>query len=144
MASISAPSLTATICTLERRAWSALCSSGADLLPLLSSNPVMIFPGDMILTAVSSPTLHQMLQDSSFKPWKNYSLSHDEVLPLGDTAALIYYRVEAKREDETFRAICSSVWAKEGNAEEWRMVSHQQTLIGRTHCGANVTTGWMF
>lgn len=127
MATISSPALTATVCTLEHRAWAALCSSGADLLPLLSTTPVMIFPNDMILTADSTPTLHEMLKDQSFKPWNSYTLSHDEVIPLGETGALIYYRVEAMREEEKFRAICSSAWVREG--EEWKMASHQQTLI---------------
>jgi hypothetical protein len=91
----------------------------------------MIFPGDTLLTANSTPSLHQMLQDASFKPWKSYTLSHDEVIPLGDGGALIYYRVEALREDQVFKAICSSAWVKEGgpHGEEWKMASHQQTLI---------------
>jgi hypothetical protein len=69
-----------------------------------------------------------MLTDGSFKPWKSYKLSHDEVIPLGDSAAYIYYRVEATREDtDTFNAICSSAWVQENG--EWKMASHQQTLI---------------
>jgi Domain of unknown function (DUF4440) len=121
------PTLTATICNLERLAWSHLCTSGPSLLPLLSSNPVMIFPNDILLTAVSTPTVQEMLSDASFKPWADYKLSHDEVLPLGSDSALIYYRVEAVREDTVFRAICSSAWVREG--DEWKMASHQQTLI---------------
>ena len=93
----------------------------------------MIFPGDLILTAVSSPTVHEMLQGPDFKPWKSYTLSHDEVIPLGKDSALIYYRVEATRADETFRAICSSSWVLEGHTNGdtggWKMASHQQTLI---------------
>lgn len=127
MAEISSPALTATICTLEHKTWAALCSSGDQLLPLLSQNPVMIFPSNILVTATSSPSLQQMLTDSSFKPWKNYNLSHDEVIPLGAGGALIYYRVEATRDDTTFRAICSSAWVKEN--EDWKMASHQQTLI---------------
>lgn len=129
MANLTSPSLTATICTLEHRAWAALCDSGSALIPLLSANPAMIFPGDLILTARSSPTLHGMLQDESFEPWISYTLSHDEVIPLGDSSALIYYRVEATRGDTTFRAICSSAWVMEGEGPEWKMASHQQTLI---------------
>ncbi|KAJ4991990.1 hypothetical protein SVAN01_02585 [Stagonosporopsis vannaccii] len=121
------PSLTAAICSLEHLAWAALCTSGRDLLPLLSSNPVMIFPGDYILTAVSTPTVHEMLQSNEFKPWTEYKLSHDEVVPLGKDSAMIYYRVEAERAGEVFRAICSSAWVLEGS--EWKMASHQQTLI---------------
>lgn len=131
MARVSSPALTAMVCSLEHRAWSALCTSGSALLPLLSENPVMIFPGNTLLTANSTPTLHEMLQDQSFKPWKSYKLSHDEVIPLGDGGALIYYRVQALREDQEFNAICSSAWIKEGgqDGEIWKMASHQQTLI---------------
>ncbi|KAJ4408260.1 hypothetical protein N0V91_003263 [Didymella pomorum] len=121
------PSLTAAVCSLEHKAWAALCSSGHALLPLLSSNPVMIFPGDLIFTAVSSPTIHEMLQGSGFQPWSDYKLSHDEVIPLGKDSAVIYYRVEAQRADQSFKAICSSAWVLEGH--EWKMASHQQTLI---------------
>ncbi|KAF2130522.1 hypothetical protein P153DRAFT_288600 [Dothidotthia symphoricarpi CBS 119687] len=121
------PALTAAVCSLEHQAWTALCSSGASLLPLLSANPVMIFPGNLILSAVSSPTVHEMLQGPEFKPWAEYKLSHDEVVVLGADSALIYYRVEATRADETFRAICSSAWILEGGG--WKMAHHQQTLI---------------
>jgi hypothetical protein len=93
----------------------------------------MIFPGNILLTSTSTPSVFDMLSDENFKPWKSYTLSHDEVIPLGDGGALIYYRVEALREgQEPFRAICSSCWVKEwpeGGEGEWKMASHQQTLI---------------
>ncbi|KAF2830613.1 hypothetical protein CC86DRAFT_164586 [Ophiobolus disseminans] len=128
------PAITAAICALEHRAWAALCKSGSDLLPLLSANPVMIFPGNFLLTAVSSPSVHEMLQGADFKPWQSYILSHDEVVPLGKDSALIYYRVEATRANETFRAICSSAWILDGQDNKsvtggWKMASHQQTLM---------------
>ncbi|KAL6707683.1 hypothetical protein ACN47E_003804 [Coniothyrium glycines] len=127
------PSLTAAICNMERQAWQALCTSGPDLLPLLSSNPVMIFPGDTILTSVSSPTVDQMLRGPDFQPWQSFQLSHDEVIVLGKDSALIYYRVEATRGSETFRAICSSAWVlhaqHDAATEGWKMALHQQTLI---------------
>lgn len=127
MPTLTNPTLTAAICDLEHRAWTALCHSGSALLPLLSANPVLIFPGDRILTATSSPTAYEILQDPAFEPWTGYTLSHDEVLPLGDSGALVYYRVEATREGTQFRAICSSAWVLEDG--EWKMASHQQTLI---------------
>ncbi|KAF9741200.1 hypothetical protein PMIN06_012667 [Paraphaeosphaeria minitans] len=127
MPNFTAPSLTATICTLEHRAWAALCDSGKALLPLLSATPVFIFPGDRILTATSSPSLHEILQDPGFQPWTKYTLSHDEVMPLGESSALVYYRVEAIRVELPFRAICSSAWVLEDG--QWKMASHQQTLI---------------
>ena len=133
MTTLTNPALTAAICGLEHQAWAALCKSGSDLLPLLSDNPVMIFPGDLILTAVSSPTVKEMLQSKEFEPWQSYKLSHDEVVFLGKDSALIYYRVQATRGEETFKAICSSAWVLEGKSDGgkggWKMVSHQQTLI---------------
>jgi hypothetical protein len=93
----------------------------------------MIFPGDLILTSVSEPTVLSMLQGPEFKPWKSYKLSHDEVVILGKDSALIYYRVEATRGDEKFNAICSSAWVLEGPTDSatggWKMAHHQQTLI---------------
>lgn len=94
----------------------------------------MIFPGDFLLTAVSSPTVHEMLKSPDYKPWQSYTLSHDEVIPLGKDSAIIYYRVRATRNDETFKAICSSVWTMDGGDSHgvtggWKMTSHQQTLI---------------
>lgn len=127
MQPLTNPTLTASICTLEHSLWSALCTSGAALLPLLSTTPVLIFPGDRILTATSEPIVHDVLQDPGFAPWTEYALSHDEVVPVGDSGALVYYRVEAVREGRKSKAICSSVWAKEEGG--WKVVSHQQTAV---------------
>ncbi|KAF2747067.1 hypothetical protein M011DRAFT_61621 [Sporormia fimetaria CBS 119925] len=124
MEPLTIPTLTTTICHHEHRTWRALCDSGSSLLPLLSTSPVMIFPGNILLTSTSTPSLHSVLTGPDFVPWKSYTLSHDEVVPLGNDGALIYYRVEAMRGDEKFRAICSS-----GVDGGWRMKSHQQTLI---------------
>lgn len=93
----------------------------------------MIFPGNLILTSVSSPTVQDMLRGPGFEPWKSYSLSHDEVVMLGKDSALVYYRVEATRGGETFKAICSSAWVLQDRHDSdtggWKMVTHQQTLI---------------
>ena len=151
MAAITSPSLTATLCDHERRAWTALCTSGSALLPLLSANPVMVFPGGIVLTATSSPTLLDSLDEKNFNPWESFQLSHDESVPVGDNSGIVWYKVEAKRQvsrcskikqsgmlgsecanraqGTTFRAVCPSVWTREGGGEAWKMVSHQQTLI---------------
>ncbi|KAF2651161.1 hypothetical protein K491DRAFT_607491 [Lophiostoma macrostomum CBS 122681] len=127
MAEITSPSLTATLCDHEHRAWSALCTSGAALLPLLSPNPVMIFPGGVVLTATSTPSLQGSLKEGTFTPWESYTLSHDESVPVGDSSGIVWYKVEAKRQGVVFKAVCSSVWTRE--EQTWKMVSHQQTLI---------------
>jgi hypothetical protein len=128
------PAITAAICALEHRAWAALCKSGDDLVALLSSNPVLIFPGGVLLTSVSSPSISDLLKGPEFSPWESYKLSHDEVVPLGKDSALIYYRVEAKRDNATFTAVCSSAWVLDGSDKHgvtggWKMASHQQTLV---------------
>lgn len=111
------------------RAWAALCTSGASILLHLSSNPVMIFPGDLILTSVSTPTVQEMLQGLDFAPWEKYTLSHNEVVILGKDSAFIYYRVEAARSIEKFHAICSCAWAleqpqnNEVGAGKWQLTS---------------------
>ncbi|KAJ4371174.1 hypothetical protein N0V83_004390 [Neocucurbitaria cava] len=89
----------------------------------------MIFPGDLILTAVSSPSVHEMLQGSEFKPWESYTLSHDEVIVLGKDSALIYYRVEATRAGETFRAICSSAWVLEGPSDTFKELKKESGIL---------------
>ena len=127
------PAVTAALCGLEHAAWDALCTSGDSLLPLLLSNPVMIFPGGRTFTASSTPSVYDALRADEFKPWETYTMSHDEVLRLSTDSAIIYYRVEATREEQTFRAVCSSVWVLEsedqGETGGWKMASHQQTLI---------------
>lgn len=127
------PAITATVCGLEHSAWTALCTSGDSLVPILSSNPVMIFPGGRIFTASSTPSVYDALRADDFEPWQSYTMSHDEVLPLSRDSAIIYYRVEATREGQTFSAVCSSVWVLEsderGENAAWKMATHQQTLI---------------
>lgn len=133
MPTLTNPAITAAVCGHEHAAWTALCTSGDSLFPLLSHNPVMIFPGGMIFTASSTPSVYDTLRADDFKPWQSYTMSHDEVLPLSKDSAIIYYRVEATREGQTFRAVCSSVWVlasdEQGETGGWKMASHQQTLV---------------
>jgi hypothetical protein len=42
----------------------------------------MIFPGGMILTATSTPSLQESLKEGNFTPWESYTLSHDETVPV--------------------------------------------------------------
>ncbi|KAE8380235.1 hypothetical protein BDV26DRAFT_257935 [Aspergillus bertholletiae] len=131
---------TAKILAREQEAWEALCVSGSALLPMLAKESIMLFPGGMMLTNVSTPTLESTLTGGAFTPWKKYSIqdSHVRLLDRHGASGVICYRVTAERETghgghggvtgETvvFNALCSSTWRKMEDGE-WKMVSHQQT-----------------
>ena len=109
----------------EKLTWEALKSSGTALIPFLSQECVMIFPGSTIFSAHSKPSLNEILY-SPMKPWIKYDLKDIHVVQLGQDAAQISYSVEAFREDSAYTAMISSVWRWETGA--WKMVLHQQTL----------------
>lgn len=125
MPPFTAPTLTATICTLEHRAWTALCESGSALLPLLSSNPVMIFPGDNLFTGTSSPTVHDMLRDPAFRPWKSYSLSHDKSLRWATAAP--WYTIVWRRLGTTprFGLSALALGCRKMGSGRWRATSRR-------------------
>lgn len=128
----------AEIKSCEHKAWDALCKSGSSLIPLLAEDSIMLFPGGMMLSKHSTPSLESVLTSDMFVPWQKYTISEDEIrfLDAYATAALITYRVVAERPGEekptVFQALCSSTWRKITPPErdgQWEMVSHQQTPI---------------
>lgn len=72
------------------------------------------------------------------KPWASFTIAGERVTDLGKYAKSISYVVEAKREDEVYDALVTSIWRKDealghGNGEdtegEWMLVLHQQTPV---------------
>ena len=122
------------ILALEHKTWDALCISGSTLLPLLSDDCVMVFPGGMKLSKESHPTLSSILTSGEFTPWSSYTILESEarVLDKSVQSALICYKVSARRvtdrDSQSFEAMCSSVWRRRG-PEQWEMVFHQQTPL---------------
>jgi hypothetical protein len=125
-----------TIFALEDSTWKALMQSGADLLPFLSRDCIMLFPLGMKITAKSEPSLEDVMKSDAFVPWKRYKLSDVAVTPLGPESALISYRVNATRQhitqdDDTrqdeFKALISSTWRRDPEAGKFLMCFHQQT-----------------
>lgn len=111
---------------LETETWEALKESGAALIPFLSADCIMIFPGAPdLVSATSSPPLHDILTKQEMKPWESYRMKDVHVIPLGAEAAIISYKVRAERDDAEYRAMVSSVWRDVGDG--WRLVMHQQT-----------------
>lgn len=123
----------------EHKTWDALCKSGSALIPLLAEDSIMLFPGGMILSKQSKPSLESVLTSEMFVPWQKYTISEDEIRFLDShaTSTLITYRVVAERTGEenptVFQALCSSTWRRINQSERdsgrWEMVSHQQTPI---------------
>ncbi|KAB8217663.1 major facilitator superfamily-domain-containing protein [Aspergillus novoparasiticus] len=85
------------ILALEHKTWDALCISGSTLLPLLSGDCVMVFPGGMKLSEESHPTLSSILTKKSLthdveenrlqpatpsKPWRQRFRSHLVIVSL--------------------------------------------------------------
>jgi len=145
-----------TILTLEDSTWRALTHTGAALLPFLSRDCIMLFPMGIKVSAKTEPSLEDVMMSEAFIPWQRYKLSDVEVTPLAPEAAIITYRVQATRqpitpdsdedddsdddEDETrnkkrpettpgddFRALVSSTWRMDPEAEKWLMCVQQQT-----------------
>ena len=125
-----------TILALEDATWRALMHSGADLLPFLSRDCIMLFPLGMRISAKSKPNLGDVMKSDAFVPWKRYRMSDVAVTSLGQEAAQIIYRVKATRqhitEDEDtrqdeFKALISSTWRRDPEAGKFLMCCHQQT-----------------
>lgn len=120
------------IARLEDQTWRVLKTSGKDLLPFLSSDCMMAMPLGMQLSAVSVPSIEEVMTSKAFVPWTSYRLKDVVVTPVGSYGAVINYRVKAKKpepkgEDSTFRALVASVWRKDAESGAWQMCFHQQT-----------------
>ena len=62
-------------------------------------------------------------------PWTSYKLDAISVLDLGADSQAICYKVEAKREEEVYGALITSIWRVERDSGKWEMVLHQQTPV---------------
>lgn len=129
---MAADSIHAEIEALEDRTWKALSVDGKSLLPFLSDDCIMLFPYGMRVSESTEPSLKQVMTSDAFVPWKTYRMSDITVTPISDTAAVISYRVKARRihadeREHSFRALISSVWRKGGPNKEWQLCHHQQT-----------------
>ncbi|KAB8233564.1 uncharacterized protein BDW43DRAFT_275502 [Aspergillus alliaceus] len=106
---------------------------------MLADDSIMLFPGCMMLTSESSPTLKSSLTSDSFTPWKTYVIrdSHVRLLDRHGLCGVVRYRVTAERdlnnkereqakEIVIFNALCISTWQKTDEGD-WKMASYQQT-----------------
>lgn len=109
---------------LERRGWDALTDGGAAAVTfydmVLATEPTMLLPGGLRLTDRAS-TLEAM----SGTPWDSYRMDDVAVARVTDDVGLVSYAVEARRGEQVYSALVSSLYARRDGA--WRLVAHQQT-----------------
>jgi ketosteroid isomerase-like protein len=110
---------------IETQGWQAL-SSTKDAArefyePLLSEDAVMLFPGGIILEGKD-----EILASFDAQPWKTFEIKEPRIMPLGDAAAILTYRITAKRESSNeYRALVSSAYYQKDGT--WYLSFHQQT-----------------
>lgn len=112
----------------EAQTWEALKSSGSALLPFVTPDCIMIFPGASIFDNASKPTLREIL-NQPVKPWARYEMDDVRVVRLGPDVAMICYSVEAFRDETAYEALTTSIWRRDGKGQDWKMALHQQTPI---------------
>ena len=60
--------------------------------------------------------------------WDEFEISEERVVKLTPDSALITYRWSSSRGEETYEALMSSVYVKNGGGE-WKLALHQQTPV---------------
>ena len=93
----SGPTLEEMIITLEDHTWKAMEKRGADLLPFLSDDCIMLFPAGIKVSMTSDPDLETTLTSPAYVPWTGHKMSDIEVTMIGGEGAIISYKVEASR-----------------------------------------------
>jgi hypothetical protein len=109
---------------LERAGWEALSTGGETATmfygQVLASRAVMLLPGGMLID-----DRDQIIDSMRGRPWDEFQLCDERVHHLGERAAAVLYRAEAKRGDQEYTALCNSTYIFERG--RWRLSVHQQT-----------------
>lgn len=108
------------IWNLEKRFWldgePAYRKHMAESAVMLFPEPVGILVGEAILASLAEAPR-----------WSSIDLHERKLVRAGDAMLVTAYRAEAKRDAQSYRAICSSSYAIIDGA--WKIVHHQQTPI---------------
>ena len=117
---------TEELVALERAGWQALTTPGAAPAHydrVLGDEIAMLMPGGLVIDDRQA-----VIESMSGPPWDEVELlGPEQVLPLGDWAALVHYRARVRRGDQRYEALFSSTYVREHG--EWRLVAHQQTPV---------------
>jgi hypothetical protein len=105
---------------LEREAWKALSTSGAEAAAFyertLADEVLMLLPGGMVID-----DRQQVISSMQGEPWSSYELDDERVL------AVVAYRGRARRGDTDYAALFNSTYVRVDGS--WRLAVHQQTPI---------------
>lgn len=109
---------------LERAGWDSLCSSwGAEFYgDLMTDDGLMVLVNGAVLDrdAVTASL-------GAAPAWDGYRISEEQLVPLGEDAAVLVYRASAHRGDVEFEALMASTYrVVEGRP---RLALYQQTTI---------------
>lgn len=111
---------------LEEAAWRALSTSGEAAAEYyehrLAHEVVVLLPDGMVIC-----DRRRVIDSMRGEPWSEFSLSHLRVLPIGDDGAVLTYRADARRGDQEFEALLTSIYRREEG--EWKLAAHQQTPL---------------
>jgi ketosteroid isomerase-like protein len=114
---------------LERQGWEALAAGrGAEFYGrVMTEDAIVVVPG-MVLDRAQT-----LASWEGTAPWREFSLTGEQVLPLGADSALVTYEVTARRpgDQQPYRAQLTSVYvaADDHDDGEWRLAFHQQTPL---------------
>jgi hypothetical protein len=121
---VTAPDGLARLLELEQGFWRAAGNRQA-YERHLAPDALHVLPG--LGLAERDQALHGVEQAD---PWSSFEIVEPRVVALGDSAAALCYRAEARRgADAPYEAAIISVYRLE--AGEWRLAVHQQTPLGR-------------
>lgn len=111
-----------TLSALETAGWEALkAGTGRRFYAeVLTPDAVMLLPQVGLLEH------DRALDGMDGQPWSWFQLRNPQVVPLGDDAAVLTYRVQARRDFQPeYQALVSSTYVRRDG--QWRMALHQQT-----------------
>lgn len=114
---------------IETRGWLALSSvaerAKAFYAAVLTRDAVMLLPGGMILEGKE-----RILDSFDAQAWSTFAIEEPRVVPLGEDAAVLAYRVMAQREGAgVYAALISSVYDRRDG--RWLLAFHQHTPFQR-------------
>lgn len=106
---------------LERRLW--LEGAGA-FEEFLSADAIAIMPMEEGIHD-RAETVRAIMKDTH---WDALDLGAIYSTRISEGVVMLSYEAAARRGEDTYRALCSSLWR--ADSEGWRLVHHQQTPTG--------------
>lgn len=112
------------VIALEEQGWEALSAGGetarAFYERVLDRTVMMLLPGGLVLD-----DRKMIVNSMSGPPWSSHELEDLRSFQPTEDTAVVTYGVVARRDDEAYAALISSVYVRRD--DEWKLTFHQQT-----------------